>query len=456
MSHAINRSRQTGGGLLVSFVAHAALLLLLAFGVGTHVERVLEQSELTEIAYIEARYGEDVAAKVKLKQQPRKRPQPAPPARGVASDSAVKPQQPSAAPPRPEPRPAAVDKRQNKPARTRVETPRLQPAEVRVAEAAAPQIAPPVEQKALTAAPTIQSRSDQPKRKIIDAAKLAGAMAPKQKRDIAVDVGGTLEQASVQTPSTTAFQPQRSGLQSRRGAVLAGDDVITEATDSTRRGGGGAVVEAPAALGGGGLQARSPRTSTYHSPASNLAAAGSASAGAAGGTGVLDVTGPRGGGTAGKKGRKTILDYGDGEGGRGGRLAGRRGALAEPPATRTIVEDTATEAQPKKVLDVDLKGKGVNMTITGQIAGRKILESIAPGYSAKAKKNGWEGAVAVHFTVMADGRVKDNVYFEQTSVHRDLNRAAMAAIKRFRFAPLPADQAAVEQWGVITIVFRLN
>jgi TonB family protein len=48
------------------------------------------------------------------------------------------------------------------------------------------------------------------------------------------------------------------------------------------------------------------------------------------------------------------------------------------------------------------------------------------------------------------------MYFEQTSVHRDLNQAAMQAIKQFVFAPLGGDQAAVEQWGVITIVFRLN
>jgi TonB family protein len=45
---------------------------------------------------------------------------------------------------------------------------------------------------------------------------------------------------------------------------------------------------------------------------------------------------------------------------------------------------------------------------------------------------------------------------EQTSVHRDLNQAAMKAIRQFKFAPLPASQSAVEQWGVITIVFRLN
>ena len=62
----------------------------------------------------------------------------------------------------------------------------------------------------------------------------------------------------------------------------------------------------------------------------------------------------------------------------------------------------------------------------------------------------------MHFTVLPDGRVKDNVYFEQTSAHRDLNKAATEAIRQFRFAPLPSDHAAVEQWGVITIIFRLN
>jgi len=51
-----------------------------------------------------------------------------------------------------------------------------------------------------------------------------------------------------------------------------------------------------------------------------------------------------------------------------------------------------------------------------------------------------EGVVAVHFTVLPDGRVKDNVYFEQTSVHRDLNQAAMKAIRQFKFAPLPASR----------------
>ncbi len=81
---------------------------------------------------------------------------------------------------------------------------------------------------------------------------------------------------------------------------------------------------------------------------------------------------------------------------------------------------------------------------------------VPPKYSSLAKKKGWEGVVAVHFTVFPDGRVKDNLYFEQTSAHRDLNQAAMTAIRQFKFAPLSGDDSQVEQWGLITFVFRLH
>jgi len=101
-----------------------------------------------------------------------------------------------------------------------------------------------------------------------------------------------------------------------------------------------------------------------------------------------------------------------------------------------------------------LGGNGVSMSITGEISNRRILKSVPPEYSALAKSKGWEGVVAVHFTVMPDGKVKSNMFFEQTSAHRDLNKAAMEAIKRFKFEPL--EGSLQEQWGIITIMFKLN
>jgi hypothetical protein len=84
MQHAIDRSRQTGGSFVASTVVHVLALLLLTFYAGREVVEHL-QDELTEIAYIEARYGEDVAQKVKMKKL-----DPGPPGRGITTDPSVK------------------------------------------------------------------------------------------------------------------------------------------------------------------------------------------------------------------------------------------------------------------------------------------------------------------------------------------------------------------------------
>ena len=44
----------------------------------------------------------------------------------------------------------------------------------------------------------------------------------------------------------------------------------------------------------------------------------------------------------------------------------------------------------------------------------------------------------------------------QASAHHVLNEAAQAALRQWRFSALPAKDAQVEQWGILTIVFRLQ
>jgi len=437
----IDRSRSTGGGMAASFVIHGGLLLLLAAFMGHQAGIIQDGGELTEIAYIEAKYGEDVAAKVKIKEPPRRKPEP--PGRGVNTESAMKPKPEAVAePPRPEPKPAAAP--QPKP---RLEAPpRLQPAaraQAAEVQVAVPDVQSKGEQKVLAQATTLETKASRPKsRKVIDASKLAGTLKTKTTSDVA----GPRAAARKQDDS---FKPATTGLKSKAGSVALGDNVVAAAGSSS----GNTVSEAPANVASGG-SLKSAGRSEYATPTAGLTPAGGSRK--ASGKGVLDVTGPSGGGGGTKTGRKTILNYGSGGGGRGGALNSRQ-RIAEPAAEKDIVAQPQADSKPQQaVAEVKLDTKGVNMTITGQIQGRKILKSVAAVYSSQAKKKGWEGVVAVHFTVLADGRVKDNMYFDQTSVHRDLNKAAMAAIKQFRFAPLPSDQAAIEQWGVITIVFRLN
>ncbi len=452
----IDRSRSTGGGMAVSFAIHAGLLLMLGLMVGHQAAMMDAGGELTEIAYIEAHYGEDVAAKVKLRQKASPVPKPQPPGRGVNTDNAFKPKAdaspgpmemaetptPVATPqPKPQLQQAAAKPRLTAP---KPVTPKARPVVAQM-EVTTPIVQTTSQPKALAQAVQLDTKAPRPKsRQVIDARKLGQPVKTLQTADPKV-------QAVANNSNKEAFTPQSGGLKSRTGTVAAGNDVLAADGNTTRR--GPAVVEAGAAISGGGSLKSAGRSSYATGQSALTPSSGSSSAG---GSGVMDVEGPSGGGGGGQKsGRKTLLDYGNGNGGRSGALSSRQ-RIAEP-AIGAVVDEPKSDSKPHQaVAEVKLDAKGVNMSITGQIQGRKVLQSSPALYTDKARKKGWEGVVAVHFTVLADGRVKDNMYFEQTSVHRDLNQAAMTAIKKFRFAPLGSDQAAVEQWGVITIVFKLK
>lgn len=453
----IDRSRSTGGGMALSITLHTAMLLLIGVIAG-HQEPIQDTAEeYMEIAYVQATLGEDVVAKVKAKQRPR----PEPAGRGVNTDSAFKPKpEASPEPVRPKAMEAAMPdlvgtmaKVQTLPEAKPKPKPMMEapkpvaskpkPAAARV-EVATPIVQPNSKPKALAQASQLETKAPRPNsRQVIDAGKLGKPVKTLQTADT-----GSPQVAAKQ--NTEAFKPKSGGLQSKAGHVDSGDDVLAQSNHATRR--GPAVAEADAGVTSGGGLKSAGRSSYQGSAVALKSSSGKRTSG--GSSAVMDVAGPSGrGGT--KSGRKTMLDYGSGGGGRGGGLNSRQ-RISEP-AMGAVVDQPKSDSQPRNaVAEVKLDAKDVNMSITGQIQGRKILQSAPALYTAKARKNGWEGIVAVHFTVMADGRVKDNVYFDQTSVHRDLNQAAMAAIKKFRFAPLGPNQAAVEQWGVITIVFKLK
>lgn len=454
----IDRSRSTGGGMALSITLHAAILLMLGVVVGNQVEIQNDDEDLLEIAYVEAVLGEDVVAKVKAARKPVARPKPEPAGRGVNTDSAFKPKTESGSQPvRPKTRevaapdlvgtmakaarlPEAKPKPRMATPKPAVSTPKPAPAKV---EVATPVVQPAARPKAFAQATQLETKAPRPQgRKVIDAGKLGKPVKTLQ----------TAETGSPQVAAqknTETFKPKSGGLKSKVGSIDSGDDVLAGASNTNRR--GPAVAEASTGVASGGALKSAGRKSYQGSAVALKPSSGKRSAG--GSSAVVDVAGPGGGGS--ESGRKTMLDYGTGGGGRGGGLNSRQ-RIAEP-GMGAVMEKPENDSQPRKaVAEVKLDAKNVNMSITGQIQGRKILQSAPALYTAQARKNGWEGVVAVHFTVMADGRVKDNVYFDQTSVHRDLNQAAMAAIKKFRFAPLGSNQAAVEQWGVITIVFKLK
>ena len=142
MQQAIDRSAPTGGSFATSVVLHIAALLLLTFTVGREAAQRLVESELNEIAYIEARYGEDVAEKVKLKKPGR----PGPPGPGITTDSAVRKPGPAEVaapePATPEPAPAQLQPRQAPAPAPRLQPQARQPERPALAAAETPAVAP--------------------------------------------------------------------------------------------------------------------------------------------------------------------------------------------------------------------------------------------------------------------------------------------------------------------------
>ncbi len=424
---AVDRSRPTGGGMATSVAVHGLLLLLFGMALREEVPLPISPEELTKITYIEARPDENLAQKIRTRTRATRHPKLAE-GRGISTRSAQKPK-----------------------SMTKVgEVPRIERStRETVTDIATPMPAPRQTQpRQLAVAPRLKANAQELARVQVATPQSRRASSVEDAADTAVP---RLEAKVV--PRRLEGSPP--GLENKRARLdLAGGEIDPPGRSSST-----------SASGVADIGTRTPAKATLEG-ARKGAALGNARVGLTparrSGGGIADVgakgiAASRGGGSDDRSGRRTILDYGSGQ---GGGLRGRPGggALA---ADRSAVDPTGggedqTPARIAEAQAMDLSAQGMDMSVSGQISGRKILRVVAPEYSRSAKQKGWEGVVAVHFTVLPDGRVKDNFYLEQTSAHRDLNRSAMAAIRQFRFAPLPGEEPQVEQWGIITFVFRLK
>ena len=100
--------------------------------------------------------------------------------------------------------------------------------------------------------------------------------------------------------------------------------------------------------------------------------------------------------------------------------------------------------------------KQTSTIISGPLANRKILEKTIPPFPLWAKRQGVGANVSLQFTVMEDGLVKENVVVVMTSGSREWDDAVIAALKKWRFAPLPTNERRQNQSGVITFQFVID
>jgi TonB family protein len=94
--------------------------------------------------------------------------------------------------------------------------------------------------------------------------------------------------------------------------------------------------------------------------------------------------------------------------------------------------------------------------ITGPLSSRKILERSIPKFPRWAKRKGVGASISLQFTVMADGKVKENVVVVRTSGSKEWDDAVIATLKTWLFELLPQNTRLQDQTGVITFQFVID
>jgi protein TonB len=95
------------------------------------------------------------------------------------------------------------------------------------------------------------------------------------------------------------------------------------------------------------------------------------------------------------------------------------------------------------------------VSLSGQVADRPLLSHQLPVYPDWAAREAVEGTTTLSFVVLADGSVRSAIQIQKTSGFADFDQNAIAALRKWRFAPLAGGRTE-EQWGTITFRFRLR
>ncbi len=155
---------------------------------------------------------------------------------------------------------------------------------------------------------------------------------------------------------------------------------------------------------------------------------------------------------------------GGAESGHGGFLGGGLGSVeggsqlmrkGESIVVRypTVSDDIAGQ----KSMKMDLPQPSDDFfSIRGPLSRRKILKINLPRYPRWAEEQGVETQASVWLSVTANGRVKTNLYIEQTSGYPAFDQLVLEAIQRMLFAPMSDTTSSQEESGVATFNFRLR
>lgn len=93
--------------------------------------------------------------------------------------------------------------------------------------------------------------------------------------------------------------------------------------------------------------------------------------------------------------------------------------------------------------------------VTVNDLGARLLKAKSPTYPIESRRKREQGVVVLRVTVSEQGQVED-LAIERTSGHERLDKAALAAVRGWRWSPTVANGAPVRVRGLVRIPFELT
>ena len=118
--------------------------------------------------------------------------------------------------------------------------------------------------------------------------------------------------------------------------------------------------------------------------------------------------------------------------------------------------DNGSKNAGKSVVQDTTKGKAVKQDLVDVDEYPTVLKSVTPKYPEEARKKGIEGEVVVQALVDKKGEVQDLKILKNQSGSEELGKAAMDAVKQWKFKPATKKGDTVSIRIAIPIKFRLD
>jgi periplasmic protein TonB len=133
-------------------------------------------------------------------------------------------------------------------------------------------------------------------------------------------------------------------------------------------------------------------------------------------------------------------------------------AAPDPGATSFTLPASPTPPPPAGAAPPSTRPSAAAAIPSGSVTQRAIPRGgyqYRPTYPASARNLGVQGTTLLHVLVADDGRVAE-VVVKQSAGHADLDRAAIDAVRRWRFEPARRGTEPVEMWVQLPFEFRLR